>query len=303
MPLSVPSPLKLEVTPKLVSAAVDFFYLLERGYGRKASLDMVTSRWGLSKLERAALYRCVFDSKTSAERISKMLARPPEKLAIDGFNVLSTIQSALIGDSLLLAVDGFIRDLSASIRRVAVNQLLAVALNVLLSTLSRFNVLSTIQSALIGDSLLLAVDGFIRDLSASIRRVAVNQLLAVALNILLSTLSRLNVKEAIIIFDAQVSKSGEFARMARVLVARALGSGDVLVSSKADTSLATLSGDYVVATSDSLLVDRVRAVFDVGGFVCSALAADKIINFKEIIEEEVNQVAAHLAKGFRTHDA
>jgi hypothetical protein len=250
MPLSVPSPLKLEVTPKLVSAAVDFFYLLERGYSRKASLDMVTSRWGLSKLERAALYRCVFDSKTSAERVSKMLARPPEKLAIDGFNVLSTIQSALIGDSLLLAVDGFIRDLSASIRRVAVNQLLAVALNVLLSTLSR-----------------------------------------------------LNVKEAIIIFDAQVSKSGEFARMARVLVARALGSGDVLVSSKADTSLATLSGDYVVATSDSLLVDRVRAVFDVGGFVCSALAADKIINFKEIIEEEVNQVAAHLAKGFRTHDA
>lgn len=250
MLLPISSPLRLEVTPKLVSAAVDFFYLLERGYGRRASLDVVTSRWGLSKLERAALYRCVFDSKTSAERVSKMLARPPEKLAIDGFNVLSTIQSALIGDSLVLALDGFVRDLSASIRRVAVNQLLAVALNVLLSALSR-----------------------------------------------------LNVRETIIVFDAQVSKSGEFARTARGLLSSYIGGGEVLVSSKADTSLAALSGDYIVATSDSLLVDRVRAVFDAGGFVCSAVAAERIINFKEMIEEEVNRVAARLAKGVRTHDA
>lgn len=247
---SAPLPLRLEVTPKLVCAAVDFFYLLERGYSRKASLDLVTSRWGLSKLERAALYRCIFDSATSAARRSKALANPPRKLAIDGFNVLSTIQSALIGDSLLLAMDGLIRDLSASIRRVTVNQLLVTALNVLLSSLSR-----------------------------------------------------LDVREVVIVLDAQVSRSGEFAKLARALLSSYIGSGEVLVSSKADTSLVALGGDYAVATSDSLLVDRVGAVFDAGGFVSSIAAADKIINFKEIVEDEVNRVAARLSKGVRAHDA
>jgi len=241
-----PSPVKLEVTSKLASAAADFFYLLERGYGRKAALDLVTSRWGLSKLERAALYRCVFDSKTSIQRASKILAKPPEKLAIDGFNVLSTVRSALIGGSLLLATDNLVRDLSASVRRVAVDRTLAAALTVLLSTLSR-----------------------------------------------------LNVKEIVVVFDAQVSRSGDFARVVRGLLPSYVEHCEVLVSSRADNSLLALSKSYPVASSDSVLADRVEAIFDAGGLVSSLIAAENVINFKRLLEVEVERVAACLAERVR----
>ncbi|MCC6064387.1 MAG: DUF434 domain-containing protein [Thermofilum sp.] len=250
MPSSRPSPLKLEVTERLASAAADFFYLLERGYDRKVSLDLVTSRWGLSRLERAALYRSVFDSKTLAQRASKIVADPPEKLAVDGFNVLSTVESALIGDSLLLAMDGLVRDLSASVRKVAVDRLLAAALSVLLSTLSR-----------------------------------------------------LGVREVVFVFDAQVSRSGEFARVVRGLLPSYVDCGEVLVSSRADNSLIALSRSYPVASSDSLLVDRVAAVFDAGGFASFAVAAENVINFKELVEAEVKRVAARLAEGAGAADA
>jgi len=245
-----PSPLKLEVTSELVSAAVDFFYLLERGYDRKVALDLVTSRWGLSKFERAALYRCVFDSRTLIQRASKIVAEPPERLAIDGFNVLSTVQSALIGDSLLLAMDGLVRDLSASVRRVAVNRLLAAALSVLLSALSR-----------------------------------------------------LNVREVVVVFDAQVSKSGDFAKVVRGLLPSYVEYGEVLVSSRADNSLIALSRSYPVASSDSLLADRVAAIFDVGGFVSLAVAAENVINFKKLVGVEVEHVATRLAEGARAVNA
>lgn len=242
------SSLKLEVQPRLVDAGADFLYLLERGYGRKAALDLVTARWGLSKLERLALYRCVFDSRTSARRLAKLVLHAP-RLAVDGFNVLTTIQSALAGDTLIATTDGFVRDLSATLRRVEVGPLLLTSLV-----------------------------------------------------LMLSYLSRLSAREVVVVLDAQVSRSGELARAARSLMPSYVAEGDAVTSNRTDSFLASLGDRYCVTTSDSVLVDRVNTVLDLGGALSALIAEDSVINLGALIITRVKGVAEDLSKRVGAHD-
>ncbi len=98
----------------MVEAVKDYRYLLNRGYNQEPALDLVTSRYLLSKEERMLLYRCVHpSSEASAIRsssISSDLIRN-ETLVVDGYNVLITVASALEGRTLYLCDDGFVRDL------------------------------------------------------------------------------------------------------------------------------------------------------------------------------------------------
>jgi len=99
---------------ELVNALVDYKFLLSRGYNQKASLDIVTSRYQLSRVERMLLFRCIHSELDVSEILSKKL--PPNnisghKVVIDGFNTLLTIVSVLEGDEVFLCDDDFIRDL------------------------------------------------------------------------------------------------------------------------------------------------------------------------------------------------
>jgi hypothetical protein len=99
----------------LQKAAEDFCYLLNRGYPRKAALELVGNRYGLTSDERHHLHRGVFsdvDSKSRRKRkipIGKVRNRD---LAIDGYNILITIEAGLSDRPLILGGDGFIRDIS-----------------------------------------------------------------------------------------------------------------------------------------------------------------------------------------------
>ena len=99
----------------LQKAAEDFRYLLNRAYPRKAALELVGNRYGLTFDERHLLHRGVFsdaDSKSRRKRkipIGKVRNRD---LAIDGYNVIITIEAGLLGRPLILGDDGFIRDIS-----------------------------------------------------------------------------------------------------------------------------------------------------------------------------------------------
>jgi hypothetical protein len=105
-------------TPKwenLQKAAEDFRYLLNRRYPRKAALELVGNRHGLTFDERHLLHRGVFSSIDSQARRKKRTSIKEirnKDLAIDGHNVIITIEAGLSGRPLVLADDGFVRDIS-----------------------------------------------------------------------------------------------------------------------------------------------------------------------------------------------
>jgi hypothetical protein len=99
----------------LQKATEDFRYLLNHGYPRKASLELVGNRYGLTFDERHLLHRGVFSDADSESRRKKriLIERIQGKdLAIDGYNVIITIEAGLSGRPLILGDDGFVRDIS-----------------------------------------------------------------------------------------------------------------------------------------------------------------------------------------------
>lgn len=97
-------------------AADDLRYLLSRGYNREGSVSFVGDKYQLDRTERLVLYRAVYDSKTAEEHSRKKLqidAVAEKVLAVDGYNVIITIESMLMDKPLILCDDGFVRDVSA----------------------------------------------------------------------------------------------------------------------------------------------------------------------------------------------
>jgi hypothetical protein len=60
---------------EVVEAARDYRFLLDRGYPRKPSLDLVAARYMLDRKEKMLLYRCVHSSKDAGLVRGKLL--PP----------------------------------------------------------------------------------------------------------------------------------------------------------------------------------------------------------------------------------
>ncbi|WP_297074054.1 DUF434 domain-containing protein [Thermococcus sp.] len=98
----------------LVEAYRDLKYLLNRGYRKSVALNFVSNHYQLGKKERHLLARCVF-SDSWVEEVKRKLLRPHEVrgrvLAIDGFNVLITLESLLAGKA-ILCEDSLVRDLA-----------------------------------------------------------------------------------------------------------------------------------------------------------------------------------------------
>lgn len=97
----------------LQKAATDFRYLLSRGYPRSAALTLVGNRYALDHTARQLLHRGVFAPEVAAARRAKLwllrdLTGLP--LALDGHNVLITLECARRGIPLVGADDSFIRD-------------------------------------------------------------------------------------------------------------------------------------------------------------------------------------------------
>jgi len=100
---------------ELQKAAEDFRYLLNRGYPRKATLELVGNRYQLTFDQRHLLHRGIFPDIDSESRRKRKI--PIERIrnkdfGIDGYNVIITIEAGLSGRPLVLGDDGFIRDIS-----------------------------------------------------------------------------------------------------------------------------------------------------------------------------------------------
>jgi len=99
--------------PLLKEAAADLRHLLGRGYPQAAALTLVGNRYGLDRTARQILHRGVAAPEAATARRAKLrlLADlPGQPLAVDGHNVLITLECALRHLPLVAADDGFIRD-------------------------------------------------------------------------------------------------------------------------------------------------------------------------------------------------
>jgi hypothetical protein len=97
----------------LRKAATDFRFLLARSYPRNAALTLVGNRFKLDHTARQLLHRGVFAPEIAAARRAKLrLLRELSglSLALDGHNVLITLECAMRGIPLVAADDGFVRD-------------------------------------------------------------------------------------------------------------------------------------------------------------------------------------------------
>jgi hypothetical protein len=195
---------------KVFEAAKDLRYLLERGYRRESALRLIVDKYQLSAKQKLLLYRAIYDSSTAAKHKEKIVTADMIKdsnLAVDGYNVMITVESGLRGRLLVLCDDSFIRDISA-------------------------------------------VHGKYR----------MTNMTEKALSMIVNALQELKPAKTNFFFDAQVSKSGELASQVRRTLKSSGLNGNAYAVERADVS--TLNFGDIVATSDSVLISKARAVFD-----------------------------------------
>ncbi len=102
--------------PKLRAATHDLCWLLDRGYPAGGSADLVGNRYALRDRQRKAVKRCSVSGSDRSKRIEKLQEHRKvrgERLEIDGYNVLLSVEAVLGGGVILHAHDGTYRDMAA----------------------------------------------------------------------------------------------------------------------------------------------------------------------------------------------
>lgn len=122
-------------------AVKDFRYLLRRDYNREGALAFVCDRRQLSKEERLTLYRGVYNHLSADKHRGKLLSIDVvrgKSLAVDGYNVLITVETMLSDKPLVLCDDHFIRDVSAVHGKHKPTEKTRNALRIILKFLNQF---------------------------------------------------------------------------------------------------------------------------------------------------------------------
>jgi len=104
------------VLPRLREAVADFSLLLTKGYADKSALKLVGDRFSLTQRQRLAVMRSSCSDQQRQSRLARCM--PVETLAgqpvaIDGYNLLITIEAALSGGLIFRGRDGCFRDLAS----------------------------------------------------------------------------------------------------------------------------------------------------------------------------------------------
>jgi hypothetical protein len=175
----------------------------------------VGNRYGLTSDERHLLHRGVFSDSDSESRTKKKVSIPRiknEELAIDGHNVLITIEAGISGRPIVIADDGFFRDISG--------------------VSGSFKMTETTEKAI--------------------------QLVMIALE-------KMKPKHTLFLLDAPISKSGELAEAIRDLLMNENIPGDAQAVKVPEKILIGFSG--VVATSDTSIIDQSNQILDLAACV------------------------------------
>ena len=105
-----------EMIPQLRSAAEDFSLLLTKGYADKSALKLVGDKFSLTQRQRLAVMRssCSYQKLAGRNQRRIDIVNLTEKsIAIDGYNLLITVEAAMSGGILFKGRDGCLRDLAS----------------------------------------------------------------------------------------------------------------------------------------------------------------------------------------------
>ncbi|RLE61125.1 MAG: hypothetical protein DRJ35_01285 [Thermoprotei archaeon] len=224
---------KIPFRRDLLEAARDFYFLLNRGYKRKSSLDLVSSRYLLSREERLILYRSIFSREISENRLKKLVNVEDIRgkiIVVDVFNLTSTTVSSMLRDTLVLGTDRIIRDIAATRRKIRYREIYISGMIISFLFIYRFSPLKVIA-----------------------------------------------------VFDAPISKSAEFAVILKEICKNLDMDCEVILSKHADTDIIRLSGVYdaITVSSDSVVIDKVERIVDLGGLIANILSHESIIEIGE----------------------
>lgn len=124
----------------LFQAAADFFFFQNRSYPRRASLEWVGNRYALTACAREMLNRGVFGQKEAIPRRARRVAGAAWRdglLVVDGHNVHITVESAILGRTLLLANDGALRDTAGESARFRLSEASEAAMEAIVGLIGK----------------------------------------------------------------------------------------------------------------------------------------------------------------------
>ena len=101
---------------KLRRAVDELSWLLSRGYNMTSSLKLVGDRHGLRERQRLAVSRCACSEQDRRRRKDHCVGLEQlrnQRVIVDGFNLIITVEAALSGGPLFVGIDDCIRDLSS----------------------------------------------------------------------------------------------------------------------------------------------------------------------------------------------
>jgi len=105
-----------ETIGDLRSALADFSLLLTKGYAEKSALKLVGDRFCLTQRQRLAIMRSACSDEQLASRCQRCVpveSLAGEPLAVDGYNLLITVEAAMSGGIIFKGRDGCFRDLAS----------------------------------------------------------------------------------------------------------------------------------------------------------------------------------------------
>lgn len=133
-----------------------------------------------------------------------------------------------------------------------------------------YNVLITVESIWRNDeSIVFCEDGILRDLNAVFGKYRFNDKTTPSLNSIVALAKIYHPSNIQFFFDSQVSKSGELAKLAEKIMKEHEVNGSANTVPNVDYQLVNLSKekDGVVASSDSVIMDKVDYILDIPCFI------------------------------------
>ena len=137
-----------------------------------------------------------------------------------------------------------------------------------------FNVLNTVEAMLRGEPLILCDDEVLRDIREKHSKYRPSHLTENALKMILEFLKNAHVAEVEVLYESQISRSGEVAGLTRHLLSEMGLRGDARTAKTVDSILA--KSDEIIATSDSAILLRCRAFVDIPQNLAQAVGASII---------------------------
>lgn len=210
---------------KLKIPSKDLKYLLNQGYRKKIALNFVANHYLLDQKARNYLARSVFSDSLSQSRKSKIISFKDIKgniLFLDGYNVLITVESILNNYEVILADDGFLRDVQGIFGKYKYNSNTNTALSLI------FNCISNHPPTKIKFYL-----------------------------------------------DQQVSFSGKLGKEINDMLKKHDLNGSSILSNNVDFDLnqECIKSRCIVATSDGIIIDKVKKVVDIPHFILKTISS------------------------------